>query len=380
MSQPSQSLSLKKRLMFGAILLIGLIAIIEVLASLYYYWGLPAQKREMVENLLALEASNEYDIVRFQPHPYFNYVGNPNYRFPEDGYQLHNSRGFRQPEWPETKPPGTIRIIAVGGSTTYGAHYREHTQVWPFLLETQLNASYNMPIEVFNLGLPSYTTHEILGVVSMLAPVLEPDILVIHVGANEAFTACYPDEGGPDNTNARFSWKYQPLPEFAKSAMRRSFLLRYLGFVWASKTGRLPGNMITTVQYPPPDDATLIENVRKATGKYFRDTLSTLLVLSRHIGATPVLLTHPLHAGWNPEQVYYQSVIPAMHRNNDIIREVGAEYGELVIDLYAMMQDPVVFLDAIHASPEGMQRKAEIIGEQIAPIIENLSEATQSHE
>lgn len=375
MTQNPQTLSLTKRLIFGGILLVGLIAIVEVLASLYYYWGLPAQKREMVENLLALEASNEYDIVRFRPHPYFNYVGNPDYVFPEDGYKLHNSRGFRQPEWPDTKPPGAIRILAVGGSTTYGAHYREHTQVWPALLETRLNNQYSSPIEAFNLGLPSYTTHEIMGVISMLAPVLSPDIILIHVGANEAFTACYPNEGGPDNTNARFSWKYQPLPDFAKSAMRRSFLLRYLGFVWASKTGRLPGNMITTVQYPPPDDATLMENARKATGKYFRYTLSTLIVLSRHIGATPVLLTHPLHASWNPEQVYYQSVIPAMHRNNRIIHEVGAEYHTLVIDLYTLMQDPAVFLDAIHASPEGMAMKARIIGDQIAPLINNIAEA-----
>ncbi len=380
MPQPSPALSRTKRLIFSVILLIGLIAIIEVLASLYYYWGLPEQDREVVENLLALEASNEYDIVRFQPHPYFNYVGNPDYVFPEDGYKLHNSRGFRQPEWPENKPPGTIRIIAVGGSTTYGAHYREHTQVWPFLLETQLNTRYDRPIEVFNLGLPSYTTHEIIGVVAMLAPVLEPDIIIMHVGANEAFTACYPDEGGPDNTNARFSWKYQPVPPLIKDAMRRSFFLRYLGFVWASKTGRLPKNMITTVQYAAPDDATIIENSRKATGKYFRQTLGTLIALSRNIGATPVLLTHPLHPGWNPEQVYYQSVIPAMHRNNDIIRDVGAEYGALVIDLYAVFQDPVVFLDAIHASPEGIQAKADIISTQLTPIIEHLIEAGQSYE
>lgn len=373
----SSPVSGPKRLLFSVILIVGVLALGEVCASLYYYFLLPAHDREMVENLLGFEASNEFDIVRFQAHPYFNYVGNPDYVFPEDGYRLHNSRGFRQPEWPDGKTPGTARILAVGGSTTYGAHYREHTQVWPFLLETSLNARYDMPVEVFNLGLPSYTTHEILGVVAMLAPELAPDILIIHVGANEAFTACYPDEGGPDNTNARFAWAYQPVPAWVKNLMRRSFFARYVGFVWASKTGRLPKNMITTVQYPAPDDKTIIENSRRATGTYFRRTLGTLIALSRHIGAEPVLLTHPLHAGWQPKEIYYQSVIPAMHRNNDILRDVAAEYGVLMVDLYAMFQTPEVFLDAIHASPEGMQAKADILSEQLTPLLDEIQEAAK---
>jgi lysophospholipase L1-like esterase len=377
MIKKTGQLSLKKRILFSIILLVGIIGFIEVFASIYYYWGLSAEQRNMVETILALKAAEEYDVVRYISHPYFNYVCNPEYRF-SSGYKPHNSRGFRQPEWPERKEPDAIRIIALGGSTTYGAHYEEEQGVWPALLEKRLQVLYpDVKIEVFNLGVPSYTTHEILGIMAMLAPSLAPDIVIIHVGANEAFGSCYPDEGGPDNTNFRFAWNYRPLPDMIKFGMRKSFLLRSVGILWLSREGRLPGAMISATQYPVPPKEEIIENSRKATGKYFRQNLTTLIALSRHIDAVPVFLTHPFHPGWNPQDTYTQSVILALIRNNQIIQEIGKEYHAVVVDLYTQMQNPELFSDALHATPEGMSMKAQLIVDQIRPVVSQLYEQMQ---
>ena len=49
--------------------------------------GMKGQMRKLAE---------EYDVVRYISHPYFNYVCNPEYRF-SSGYKPHNSKGFRQP-------------------------------------------------------------------------------------------------------------------------------------------------------------------------------------------------------------------------------------------------------------------------------------------
>ena len=51
---------------------------------------------------------------------------------------------------------------------------------------------------------------DVIDVRPKVVPELEPDFVLIHFGANNAFTACYPDEGGPDNTRFRFSWTRFP--------------------------------------------------------------------------------------------------------------------------------------------------------------------------
>lgn len=350
-------------------MLLGFIAFLEVGASLYYYYGVAPNQRTQIEQVLLLEDPDGADMLRYAPHPYFNYVCNPQFRYP-DGYVPHNSRGFREPEWPAAKAPDEFRILTVGGSTTYGAYAKKAEDVWPAMLEQQLQAHSIRPVKVLNLGVPSYTTHEIIGVLAMIAPSLAPDLIVIHVGANEAFSAAYPDEGGPDNTTFRFSWNYRPFPAWLLTAMQRSFTLRLAGYAWASRAGRLPGAMIQAFQSPVPPPDQLQINARQATGKYFRQTLNTIIGLTRQIGATPVLCTHPIHPGWNPSDAYYQSVRPAIERNNRIIQEIGATEQLPVVDWYGQITQSDRFADALHATLEGMETKAKLLADAIQPLME----------
>src|SRR5688572_16962221 len=49
---------------------------------------------------------------------------------------LHiNSHGFRGPEISVAKPPGTIRIITVGASTTFDACISNDAETWPARLQ-----------------------------------------------------------------------------------------------------------------------------------------------------------------------------------------------------------------------------------------------------
>lgn len=379
----NKELSVKK-IIFISVLLIGIIGFMETFASVYYYLRFDKQKREQLELLLGLRTFDEHITLRYAPHPYLNYVFNPKYQLP-DGDRPYNSKGFRAPEWPTTKEPETIRIVAVGGSTTYGMFFKDGKNTWPALLERALEDKFHSEFEVLNLGIPGYTSHEIIGVLAMLAPALSPEIILIHIGGNDAFAAAYPDEGGPDNTSFRYSWYFTPLPELLTVMMRKIFLIRLLGITFIPLVkGALPGDSIAAMQYPHPPDQEVIVNSQTATGKYFQQNLKTLISLSKNIDAIPVLFTHPLHPKWEyPKETFYKVVIAAHKRNNKIIMEVGARHDVLVVDLYSHMQDARFFSDALHASAEGMKKKTVLIADAIEATARALEQrnrqSPQSH-
>lgn len=368
-----KTLSFKKKFLFIVIVFVGFLGLLEVVGTLYYRFGLTAEKRDLVESAVGLKRSAEYHVLRYIAHPYFNYVGNPDYQFP-DGTRPHNSRGFRLPEW-TGKKAGVIRIAALGGSTTYGMYSKDGKDVWPALLENALLEQWGEGIEVVNLGLPAYTTHEIIGLTAMLVPELKPDIVLIHVGANDAFAACYPDEGGPDNTTFRFSWNYKTIPGFLRFLMRYSRLVRVFGFRYVSSKGFLPGDMIAAMQYRPYPDEKAKQYADEATGKYFRRNMSSLIALVKDMGAVPVLLTHPLSPKWEyPKSIFYRGLVEAHRRNNGIIKEIGSQRGVPVIDLYDRMRDVVYFTDAIHESDPGMALKVSLILPVLNDLIRQLKQ------
>lgn len=366
-----KTLSTKKKILFTLLMFLGFFGILEVIGAFYYHFGFSGEKRHLLETVIGLKSSNRYHTLRFIPHPYFNYVGNPEYRL-DDGYRPFNSRGFRQPEW-TAKKEGTLRIVALGGSTTYGVYSRDGQDVWPALVEKMLRNQWGSGIEVLNLGAHAYTAYEIIGVTAMLVPILSPDIVLIHVGANDAFAVHYPDEGGPDNTEFRFSWRYKPIPEFLRFSMRNSRLIRVLAYHLIAARGYLPGDMISAMQYPRPADSEAVRNAANATSRYFRQNILSLITLVKAIGATPVLMTHPLNPKWNnPRKLTHRVLVEAHRRNNRIILEIARDRHITVVDLYTGMQDPYYFIDAIHANPEGMKLKAALIAPAVSTVIKEL--------
>ena len=120
--------------------------------------------------------------VLFEPHPFLVVVpksgakvtkkeGNGNYLTIS-----HNSLGFRGPEVSTKKPPNIIRIVTLGGSTTYCVSVSDD-QTWPFLLEKQLGPAY----QVINLGVPGYSTVENIIQTALILPELHPDVAIFYL-------------------------------------------------------------------------------------------------------------------------------------------------------------------------------------------------------
>jgi lysophospholipase L1-like esterase len=366
------SLSTAKRVLFGVLLLAGVIGLAEAGAALIYYLRLSSQEQEAIELAIGLRTAPTNTVLRFVSHPYFNYVANPAFIY-DNGYQPHNALGFRGTSCCDPKKPGHVRIVAIGGSTTYGLNFTYEKNVWPALLQEKLQRKYGDRIEVINAGIPNYTTYELIGFTAMVLPELAPDVVLIHTGLNDAFTVGYPDEGGLDNHYFRHAWNYVPLSYGLRGSMRASYLVRLLGAYWGSSSGFSTGDMAEAIQYPVPDETEMIRNTETASGKYFRRNLQTLVALCRNMNALPVFMSEPLNPAREEDQnPYYRAVVTAVSRNNSIMRDVAVKNRASSIDLYATMREPAYFTDAAHETKAGMEKKADVVAEGLAAEINLL--------
>lgn len=115
-------------------------------------------------------------------HPWLAGIPKPDVSATLHGITIrHNSCGARTPEFKLKKAPGIIRVVTLGGSSTYCVRVSD-ADTWPSRLQEILGPSY----EVINLGVPGYTTVENLIQTSLLLSDLTPDIAVYYEGWNDA--------------------------------------------------------------------------------------------------------------------------------------------------------------------------------------------------
>jgi lysophospholipase L1-like esterase len=110
------------------------------------------------------------------------------------------STGSLQP-----KQPGAIRIVCLGDSVTFGfrvpvvwpdrpTEYDPDWLPYPMLLEKELRAANpNRKIEVITMAVPGYTSHQGLAWLRRDIDRLEPDLLTVSFGWNDASLSDVPD-------------------------------------------------------------------------------------------------------------------------------------------------------------------------------------------
>ena len=93
------------------------------------------------------------------------------------------------------KQTGVLRILFLGGPSTYGMGVEKAEQTFPIIIESLLqgkidsltNKKYNS-VECLNAGLSGATSAEILTEYLFKFQYLDPDIIVVHAGFNDAYT------------------------------------------------------------------------------------------------------------------------------------------------------------------------------------------------
>src|SRR5262249_48107744 len=124
-----------------------------------------------------------------------------------------NSVGFRDDEFPVSKLSSSFRVVCLGDSWTFGANVGQD-RTYPFRLKTLLREAFpRATFEVLNLGVLGYTSYQGLELLRRTAIGLQPDLVVIGYGMNDATL-----NHGRDRDLSKQSWRTTEIKRIASIA------------------------------------------------------------------------------------------------------------------------------------------------------------------
>ena len=320
-------------------------------------------------------------------HPYLPIALRPgsDYRDNDTSGRI-NALGLRGPERTAARPPGAFRVICVGGSTTFGAGIAGDEKTYPARLEARLReANPGLEIEVWNAGVPGYTTAENVIYLGLRLIDFEPDIVVLYEGYND-----FKPNRHPGFVSDYSHWRDRavtprrpPLEWLRLVAKGRALAARW--FTDPNSEVRDPASGQTLRRYDTVGEEGLAA---------FRRNLRTMVRTASGAGARAVLATYPhpcteenLRArpelftylpGYLPT-LTFAGVRDAFDRYNEAVRAVAAEEGAILADAArAIPPDADFFVDHVHFNARGADLFAEVVAGAILPAIRPAPDADPS--
>lgn len=161
-----------------------------------------------------------------------------------------NSRGFRGRDFSATKAPGTIRVVTLGASSTFGFHNGDD-ETYPRQLQKLLAAEGDgREFEVINLGIPHMTSTNVLAVFLDVGLELEPDVVTLYTGHNDVHVL-------KDAPRRRAAW-IPALHDLGASLSERLILVAK---IHAFMKGTFAGFRAADLEPVPEASAKLIANI-----------------------------------------------------------------------------------------------------------------------
>jgi lysophospholipase L1-like esterase len=308
--------------------------------------------------------------LRFVPHPFLPYANRPGDErtirmensWPVDGKSyrdIHiriNSLGFRGEEATYERPSGTVRVVCLGGSTTFGSISDGFT--WPERLEERLRSRHpGVAFEVLNLGTDGGVSHHDLVNMAFHGVHFQPDLVILYQGTNDR------NNWGRSDFRPDYSHSIRGLDELPLSTR---LALATPDFIWKSwlvcwgswqlrrYTGVAPSLRSATMTGDPHT-----ADVDPLYGSYaFLANLRSIRALAREAGAGFVASTFHV----------YSTRDTTITRLNDEIRRVCTESGIEFVDVAATLphEDRTLQVDSVHFTARGEEIMAGLFDEYVA--------------
>lgn len=353
----------------SAVCLIITVFLFEVFCWLYFnHWLSESIKQSILFSVGRLTSTDWTTNVKIRPYLWSNYE-------PVPGTCHTNEYGWRYGGGPKKS---ALRILCLGGSTTWGDGVTEPSKSYPAQLEHILRAK-GYDVDVVNGGCPYYTTAEMIGMLAFRGIYEMPQVILIHEGGNDIAPLASPREYKSDYSHWRTAVDRPSISD--RLALLRalwrlpSWTIRVIS--WILLRPDPFSKAMLGVQLDSPQDMLLATNdISSRYNLGYENNLKTLVAISRIHGAVPIFMTFNLPIG----KMYYllpqmktdkqladhvnRRVSWAMEHNNEIMRSVGMELHVDVIpfDKWHPSHDDY-WLDQAHLNDTGVREKAQYVSD-----------------
>lgn len=371
MSRPESPL---KTVLFTLLAISIVVGSLEGLASLQMA-KFPAIGK--IREILLGRALAETD-VNATPQAYLLYVPTPG--FVSNGVQQNNAQAYRGEAVPVSRSPDTLRVLCLGGSTTYGEGVNHPADTYPAQLGALLQrdpALAGRRVEIINAGLRWGTTAEILTHYLLKFRYYRPDLVVINPGGNDPVAYTTPGYQ-PDYSH----WRKPPrmptsLPSHShwllqsRVATIAVVLLFYLdavqGTTFVHAGDATPAWWFTARQ---PGHLQLDEQA-------FYNNLSTVVGEIRRDGARVLLLSYQGNPFDSGDQEAWRRYYD---HEEQVLQRVAQEQNVLFAPFPLAEMPKEVWVDPSHINEQGELIKAAYVYRQLVPgLAELLQAAPASH-
>lgn len=359
------------------------IGIIEFGSYLLYDKVAPEKGRKVIDALVfgnqsikTGEFSDGTAVSEIEILPYYLYRNKPFSKI--NNIQQINSEGYRNgnKEFGK-KEKDKIRIIAIGGSTTFGWLIKNWQQTWPSQLEEILNKQFNGKVEVVNAGLPAGMSSESLVAFILKDKYLEPDIVIFHNGGNDLAPLLH-DKYYPDYRYNRAILGSDKLRPGEHSFITGSHFVKLFYAFWMQDATLSSIRGLNGIPEKKVGLKEALKNVEKNNPVGFERNMNTLIQEIKDIRAEVVIF--PFHLASDkiykiiPEsmrssQELHLAIYKGVQKNKTVLKSLAHKYKVLY---HEMEQDRIplkYFFDHCHLKPEGDKMKAEFISQYVAPLV-----------
>ncbi len=298
------------------------------------------------------------------PHPYLLYTHTPHLM--ADGFRQTNSLGYRNEEFTVEKPAGTIRVLVLGGSTTFMWPFiKNPADTWVARLETKLQAITSKRVQVINGGINYGTSAEALAGFVFRHRFLQPDIVIYHGGGNDVLPLFF-ENYNPEYTHFRSHGSGTAPRPGEKRILAHSNTGKYLYARWLEPVG----SVFVTKPFWEVDPAVALERVKRQAPEGFERNIDYLVTLSKSAGSDVVLFgflqARKPYLSKNPVwKGYEDALILGLEKNYDVMAKLARRHDvPFVIPSQDRFHDDW-FQDNCHLTPQGEDVKAQIMFEQL---------------
>lgn len=286
------------------------------------------------------------------------------------GHVSVNSLGFRGPEIAMPKPPGLVRVAYLGASTTWCAEVSGNDYVWPHIATASIASAYpDTRFDYVNGGVPGYTVSSSLKNLERRIAPLDPDVIVIYEGINDL------------SGELREAAVRQGIVADAKPP-ETSWIARY-SVLWNLVDKNL--RVMASQREARKNQGRVAIDTSKIGEQYRRELTHLVRVAQARSKLTAVVtLETRVRSDQTPEQqevalqsaIFFMPFITANDliagyaRYNQIVREVAANTGALLIDGEdSIPGDAAHFADSVHFTDAGSKAMADRVSRILSPAL-----------